>query len=102
VKTNRGGSAGERAIMRRISLVVACCSARSRLSRACAAIVCFSFAIDSAEDDARRFALVFFRDFLSITPKKKTRLAIPVRVYLMRDKTGIDQSANLFECLDYL
>ena len=58
--------------------------------------------MESLEDDARRFALVFFRDFLSITQKKNTRLAIPVRVYLMRDKTGIDQSANLFEWLDYL
>ena len=59
-------SDGELAIMRRISLVAACCSAASRISRPCAAIVFFSFETESAEDAARGFGLVFFAAFLVV------------------------------------
>jgi hypothetical protein len=49
--------------MRRIALVAACCSAPSRISRACAATVFFSLAIDSPEDGRRRFAFDFLNFF---------------------------------------
>src|SRR5262245_56024839 len=49
--------------MRRMSLVAACCSAPSRISRACAAIVCFSFATDFPRGAAFRLTVVFLRGF---------------------------------------
>ena len=52
--------------MRRISLVAARCSWASRISRACAAMVFFSFATESGEDTARGFALIVFEIFLAI------------------------------------
>ena len=52
--------------MRKMSLVAACCSAASRISRPCAAIVFFSFETESAEDAARGFGLVFFAAFLVV------------------------------------
>jgi hypothetical protein len=52
--------------MRKTSLVASCCSATSRNSCACSAIVFFSDATDSREDEARRFAVDFFEDFLLI------------------------------------
>jgi hypothetical protein len=65
-------SVGELVIMRKISLVALLSSAASSSSCACESIVCFSFAIDSAEDGARTLRLVFLEGFFFIY--KKTRL----------------------------
>src|SRR6266542_5267580 len=82
--------------MRRISLVAVCCSVPSRISRACAAIVFFSSATESPEDEERRFIVDFFEAFLFIRAKQKARLANPVRAYAthIQGATVIDQSAN--------
>ncbi len=53
------------------------------------------------EDDTRRFGLFFFGGFLFIL-QKKNPAGNPSPGFLMRDVTGIHQSANLFEWLDYL
>src|SRR5262245_24233634 len=82
-------SPGERAIMRRMSLVAACCSAPSRISCACAAIVFFNIETDSWEE-VTRFPLVFLVFFFIY---KKTRLEVPVRVnfssYYSRHDRGL-------------
>ncbi len=58
--------------------------------------------MDSPEVEARRFTF-FLGGFLFML-QNKTRLEIPVRVYLRHtdDETGNDQSANLFEWSAYL
>src|SRR6185295_11685504 len=59
-------SVGALAMTRKISLVAACCSAPSRITFACAAMVCFNFATESDDDAARVLGLVFLRLFLAI------------------------------------
>jgi hypothetical protein len=67
-------------------------------SRACVAIVFFSFssATESPEDEERRFIVDFFEAFLFIRAKQKARLANPVRAHAthIRGATVVDQSAN--------
>jgi len=71
---------------RRISLVAACCSAPSRISCACAAILFFSAATESLEEEARFLRLAFLRGFLFIC--KETRLGTPVQVHVMHTKSA--------------
>src|SRR5687767_4205559 len=71
--------------------VALCCSIPSRISCACAAIVCLSFAMDSPEVEPRRFTF-FFGSFLFML-QNKTRLEIPVRVNAAyKGATGNGQS----------
>jgi hypothetical protein len=57
--------------------VADCCSAPSRISRACAATVFFSLARESAEAIARGFAFGFFGVFFEVVfTVQKTRLGL--------------------------
>ena len=51
---------------RKISLVAVCCSAPWRISRAWAAMVFFSAAMDAEADDARGFGFDLFGVFLDV------------------------------------
>jgi hypothetical protein len=85
--------------MRKTSLVASCCSAACRNSCACAAIVFFSAATESAPDEAPRFAVDFLGVFLAIVQRKTQAGPAQVRANLVHTPgtTGINRSGIPFE-----